>query len=775
MAKQLHVIHRHTSATLNPGSGSTDNAKLALGEIAIQHNVNDPAIWIKVGTTSASTDYVKFTPATSLVDSVSSEGGQLLEGDVLFASGTTATTSQVTEAVNFKSEGGKMTGNIILDKSLNANSTHAVVNSAVTESITALQNSAHTHSNKSLLDTYTQTEANLEDAVSKKHSHSNKSVLDGITSAKVTQWDSAFTNMLTGVTHGTDGTFVTTTVGDKSNKSQSIGVAVTTAATSAATSTTANGLATAYETKQYIDSKSGNIKNVTTIDGQAVGSSADTLNFATGNSLVTKSTAKSGNVITTTIGVTTGTTSSSTPGLAVNTDVKDYVDKATITGDGFVIGASGLSVSHKAYNVTNTAKTASPAHGGTFVAISDIQYDGHGHVSAATATTVTLPSETTLSTGTSGSGNVVTGITVDNHKVTKVMGYAVTSASGDDYISANATNGALTVQLKSVADTKEDIAGASATGSVADAKAVKDYVEQQITSSVQYCGATATLPTSTGVGDLYIASAQIAVPAGSSATGAATTAETGDYLISRSAGKWDVIEKNLTGAVTAGVALTSGAIVVGNGNQTVKVASATGDSTHGIYIDSNGKPALTTAIHDTSTTLNGHYTPSSSTTKSATTNYAIAGLEMDAKGHVTGVINSAHKVEKDVPSTAVFTDQSVTDAAHHYTATTATHTGGTTTASSASAVKGITYDDAGHIVAVTTGSVLTGVSVSNKSATIPVNSDSATTLATVAGTNITAKASMQSLTIAGANSKVDGETFDGTTNIDILVLDCGEY
>ena len=36
----------------------------------------------------------------------------------------------------------------------------------------------HDHSNKALLDTYTQTEANLADAVSKKHSHSNKTLLD---------------------------------------------------------------------------------------------------------------------------------------------------------------------------------------------------------------------------------------------------------------------------------------------------------------------------------------------------------------------------------------------------------------------------------------------------------------------------------------------------------------------------------------------------------------------------------------------------------------------
>lgn len=55
--------------------------------------------------------------------------------------------------------------------------------------VTTLESKAHTHSNKALLDTYTQTEANLADAVSKKHSHSNKTVLDGITSAKVAAWD----------------------------------------------------------------------------------------------------------------------------------------------------------------------------------------------------------------------------------------------------------------------------------------------------------------------------------------------------------------------------------------------------------------------------------------------------------------------------------------------------------------------------------------------------------------------------------------------------------
>ena len=47
----------------------------------------------------------------------------------------------------------------------------------------------HTHANKELLDSYTQTEADLANAVSKVHEHGNKDVLDGITSDKVNSWD----------------------------------------------------------------------------------------------------------------------------------------------------------------------------------------------------------------------------------------------------------------------------------------------------------------------------------------------------------------------------------------------------------------------------------------------------------------------------------------------------------------------------------------------------------------------------------------------------------
>ena len=54
-----------------------------------------------------------------------------------------------------------------------------------------LEGKSHSHSNIDLLETYTQTETDLADAVTKRHEHTNKAVLDGITTEKVTAWDAA--------------------------------------------------------------------------------------------------------------------------------------------------------------------------------------------------------------------------------------------------------------------------------------------------------------------------------------------------------------------------------------------------------------------------------------------------------------------------------------------------------------------------------------------------------------------------------------------------------
>ena len=84
------------------------------------------------------------------------------------------------------------------------------IKSAV-DRITALEGDTHTHANKALLDTYTQTEADLADAVAKKHTHANATVLDGISAEKITAWDAAIQSITanTGLKATKSGTDIT--------------------------------------------------------------------------------------------------------------------------------------------------------------------------------------------------------------------------------------------------------------------------------------------------------------------------------------------------------------------------------------------------------------------------------------------------------------------------------------------------------------------------------------------------------------------------------------
>ena len=69
---------------------------------------------------------------------------------------------------------------------------------ALASRVTTLEGKSHTHSNKDLLDTYKQTEANLADAVTKKHEHSNKTELDKIASGDKAKWDAAVQTVTAG-------------------------------------------------------------------------------------------------------------------------------------------------------------------------------------------------------------------------------------------------------------------------------------------------------------------------------------------------------------------------------------------------------------------------------------------------------------------------------------------------------------------------------------------------------------------------------------------------
>ena len=64
MARKKHLINVHTST----GTTAPTSASLYLGEIAVQHTPNNPALWIKVGTSQSSTEYEKFIGKTEITN-----------------------------------------------------------------------------------------------------------------------------------------------------------------------------------------------------------------------------------------------------------------------------------------------------------------------------------------------------------------------------------------------------------------------------------------------------------------------------------------------------------------------------------------------------------------------------------------------------------------------------------------------------------------------------------------------------------------------------------
>ena len=74
----------------------------------------------------------------------------------------------------------------------------ANLNSDLAAKINAASGAQHSHSNKALLDTYTQTEADLADAVAKKHAHTfNETELNKIVEGDVAKWNGVAADHLT--------------------------------------------------------------------------------------------------------------------------------------------------------------------------------------------------------------------------------------------------------------------------------------------------------------------------------------------------------------------------------------------------------------------------------------------------------------------------------------------------------------------------------------------------------------------------------------------------
>ena len=127
-------------------------------------------------------DYAKAADLTAAVARIGTAEGKIttLEGQVATINGDASTDGSIAKAA--------------ADTLASAKTYADGKDTAMDARVDTLEADSHTHSNKTLLDTYTQTETNLADAVAKKHEHTNKTVLDGITAKKVSAWDSAQAN-----------------------------------------------------------------------------------------------------------------------------------------------------------------------------------------------------------------------------------------------------------------------------------------------------------------------------------------------------------------------------------------------------------------------------------------------------------------------------------------------------------------------------------------------------------------------------------------------------
>ena len=320
------------------------------------------------------------------------------------------------------------------------------------------------------------------------------------------------------------------------------------------------------------------------------------------------------------------------------TDIVDALTDIVITGatGDDIISATVNNPDSSANTLTITHKTGSTQSG-----FNKLATDSYGHVTGGTAVTIGDVSgltgfqtavqtvETKLSTGSTGTGNAVTNISVNGHQITFEKSKTF-SEEGHKHVGEDITGGTVGIAYLPTATT---VSSFSDNSTVPTSKAVNDAIGNALTSTMEYKGATATLPSSSAkVGDTYIASSEITISADSSATGEVQKAENGDFIIARTSGttaKWDVIQKNIDGAVTS-TGMTNDQIAVATGANTLKSVAATtlkvGSATTATNLDSAPSLAVSNTNNITVTVGNqtsGEFTvpfaTSATTSVSATT------------------------------------------------------------------------------------------------------------------------------------------------------------
>lgn len=699
MAKRKHLINVHTST----GTTAPTGASLYLGEIAVQHKATDPALWIKVGAAESSTQYEKFVGEKAVTSAISqavssSLTGVSMNGSEVSVANNVAALGTVITAETQLSTATTGTGNVVGSIAVsNHKITSTMFSAASADQISKLSGATQSHTANTTAHT---------------------------TDAEKTRWNNAWTSGISAYTKVEALSAATTGISSNLSKlsAGTIALVASSAATvfSSAKTYTDNEIGKLDSTGHTSDAShyltSVTITNgiITAVGEAAVPSETSITTATTGDGNVISNITATGHQLTLVKGVTAATSaqvstlSAATHSHVTNGDIHVTAAQKTNWTNSGTSGANAYVgyIAHSANTGIHVTTAEKNTWNGKQDAISDLATIRNNALSGASAYTrvdalsaATTAINQTLNTVSAASHNKITSLSAATTGISKSLTdlSAVTltavTANGDSYLDASvASKSAITVTTKKPVVT--DLSTAiSTTGSLADAKAIKTYIDNVVSSTVEYKGATATLPTNPSVGDMWVAASEF--------TAGGKNVEAGDFIIARTSGSsatWDVIEKNLDGAVTGN--LTADTVTLGESTNSVK-SLANGSNGTVLAVVSN-KPAWTNAVK-----------VNSATTADSATNAANAST-----------VNN-HTVNSDVPANALFTDSATTETGHYSPTTSATTKG--TTADTTNYVKGIRIDSKNHVIDVVTGTVVTaqtqlsynsGTSVSNNASAV---------------------------------------------------------
>ena len=179
-----------TAGTKNP-DGTTANSSFAVGDWAVYNGTS----WDKIDNTDAVTMVNGQIGSVKTYKGAYASATKYYQGDIVLANSclylfinATATAGKAVTEVDYWKIFGKVYGTA-------TTTDDGLMSKTDKTNLDANTGARHSHSNKALLDTYKQTEANLADAVSKKHSHSNKTILDNTTASFTTAKETKLSNI----------------------------------------------------------------------------------------------------------------------------------------------------------------------------------------------------------------------------------------------------------------------------------------------------------------------------------------------------------------------------------------------------------------------------------------------------------------------------------------------------------------------------------------------------------------------------------------------------